>query len=152
MLRIEASDIVCLLIGKPQNAFVVEYGRMGIDPRATVWSILRDLAGLGIKFADVTGRDRGKPDVAILVGDQSVRAGVGRLQWNSLNTPVFGSSRPSLLAPCPVYQSEPSGASAGSCGRDLAVGTSYSFICHVKNCHGSGTGEGSGENKPTEFA
>src|SRR5882762_4877316 len=47
----------------------------------------------------------------------------------SLNSPVFGSSRPSLFAPWPVYQSEPSGASAGSCGRDRGVGTSYSWIC-----------------------
>jgi len=46
----------------------------------------------------------------------------------SLNSPVFGSSRPSLFAPWPVYQSEPSGASAGSCGRDRGVGTSYSLI------------------------
>src|SRR5579864_5717992 len=46
----------------------------------------------------------------------------------SLNWPVLGSRRPSLLAPCPVYQSEPSGANAGSCGRDLGVGTSYSLI------------------------
>src|SRR5579862_6159506 len=53
---------------------------------------------------------------------------LGVFSVNSLNTPVFGSSRPSLLAPCPVYQSEPSGPRAGSCGRDLAVGTSYSFI------------------------
>src|SRR5579864_3975874 len=46
----------------------------------------------------------------------------------SLNSPVFGSRRPSLFAACPVYQSEPSGASAGSCGRDFGVGTSYSLI------------------------
>src|SRR5216684_1139355 len=46
-----------------------------------------------------------------------------------LNFPVFGSSRPSLFAVCPVYQSEPSGASAGSCGRECGVGTSYSLIC-----------------------
>src|SRR5215831_14030349 len=46
----------------------------------------------------------------------------------SLKAPVCGSRRPSLLAPCPVYQSEPSGARAGSCGRDFGVGTSYSLI------------------------
>src|SRR5215831_3279002 len=46
----------------------------------------------------------------------------------SLNWPVFGSRRPNLLAVCPVYQSEPSGASAGSCGRDLGVGTSHSLM------------------------
>jgi hypothetical protein len=49
----------------------------------------------------------------------------------ALGPPVFGSSRPSLFAACPVYQSEPSGASAGPCGRDLGVGTSYSLICAV---------------------
>src|SRR5579864_8917700 len=47
----------------------------------------------------------------------------------SLKAPVLGSRRPSLLAPWPVYHSEPSGASAGSCGRDFGVGTSYSLIC-----------------------
>src|SRR5438876_2694114 len=47
----------------------------------------------------------------------------------SLNSPVFGSSRPSLFVAWPVYQSEPSGAKAGSCGRDRGVGTSYSLIC-----------------------
>src|SRR5579864_4382867 len=46
----------------------------------------------------------------------------------SLKAPVEGSRRPSLLAPCPVYQSAPSGARAGSCGRDFGVGTSYSLI------------------------
>src|SRR5882724_7182923 len=54
---------------------------------------------------------------------------LGVFKGYSLNSPVFGSSRPSLFAPCPVYQSEPSGASAGSCGRDFGVGTSYSLIC-----------------------
>lgn len=49
----------------------------------------------------------------------------------SLNSPVLGSSRPSLFAPCPVYQRAPSGASAGSCGRDFGVGTSYSVIFTV---------------------
>src|SRR5246127_3819246 len=52
----------------------------------------------------------------------------GVFRGYSLNSPVFGSSRPSLLAAWPVYQSEPSGASAGSCGRDLGVGTSYSLM------------------------
>src|ERR1022692_283252 len=53
---------------------------------------------------------------------------LGVFKEYSLNSPVFGSSRPSLFAPCPVYQSEPSGASAGSGGRDFGVGTSYSWI------------------------
>src|SRR5579864_8316206 len=53
---------------------------------------------------------------------------LGVFRGYSLNSPVFGSSLPSLLAAWPVYQSEPSGASAGSCGRDLGVGTSYSLI------------------------
>src|SRR4029077_7665690 len=54
---------------------------------------------------------------------------LGVFSGYSLNSPVFGSSRPSLFTPWPVYQSEPSGASAGSCGRDRGVGTSYSLIC-----------------------
>src|SRR5271169_955996 len=54
---------------------------------------------------------------------------LGVFKEYSLNSPVFGSSRPSLFAPCPVYHREPSGAIAGSCGRDFGVGTSYSWIC-----------------------
>src|SRR5215470_13846751 len=53
---------------------------------------------------------------------------LGVFSGYSLKVPVLGSSRPNLFAPCPVYQSAPSGASAGSCGRDFAVGTSYSLI------------------------
>src|SRR6516225_4827118 len=52
----------------------------------------------------------------------------GAFSGYSLNCPVWGSSRPSLFAPCAVYQSEPSGATAGSCGRDFGVGSSYSLI------------------------
>src|SRR5215472_6380488 len=52
----------------------------------------------------------------------------GVLRGNSLISPLFGSRRPSLLASCPVYQRELSGAIAGSWGRDLGVGTSNSFI------------------------
>jgi len=37
-------------------------------------------------------------------------------------------SLPGLLAPCLVYESAPCGASAGSCGLDFAVGTSYSLV------------------------
>src|ERR1700689_346270 len=54
---------------------------------------------------------------------------LGVFKGYSLNSPVVGSSRPSLFAAWPVYQSDPSGASAGSCGRDFGVGTSYSWIC-----------------------
>src|SRR5437868_13303452 len=52
----------------------------------------------------------------------------GVLSGYSLKCPVVGSSRPNLLAACPVYQSDPSGATAGSCGRELGVGTSNSLI------------------------
>src|SRR5919204_4941707 len=47
----------------------------------------------------------------------------------SFTAPVLGSTRPSLLASWPVYQSAPSGATAGSCGREFGVGTSYSWNC-----------------------
>src|SRR5215469_8667456 len=53
---------------------------------------------------------------------------LGVVSGNSLNFPVAGSSLPSLFAACPVYQSDPSGATAGSWGRDLGVGTSNSLI------------------------
>src|SRR5947207_6589872 len=46
----------------------------------------------------------------------------------SLISPDFGSKRPSLFANCPVYHNAPSGATAGSCGREFGVGTSYSRI------------------------
>src|SRR5439155_13974386 len=46
----------------------------------------------------------------------------------SLISPDFGSKRPSLFANCPVYHSAPSEATAGSCGREFGVGTSYSRI------------------------
>src|SRR5579864_1987739 len=59
---------------------------------------------------------------------------LGVLSGYSLNSPVFGSRRPSLLAAMPVYQREPSGARAGSCGRECGVGTSYSLIWTVRVC------------------
>src|SRR5205814_6160960 len=52
----------------------------------------------------------------------------GVLRGNSLNLPLTGSSRPNLLAACPVYQSDATGATAGSCGRDPGAGTSNSRI------------------------
>src|SRR5579864_4651939 len=52
----------------------------------------------------------------------------GVLRGYSRNWPELGSSRPSLLACCSVTQSAPSGATAGSWGRALGVGTSYSLI------------------------
>src|SRR5438552_14787025 len=51
---------------------------------------------------------------------------LGVLSGYSLNLPVLGSRRPSLLAACSVVHRAPSGATAGSCGRALAVGTSNS--------------------------
>src|SRR6266851_7834286 len=47
---------------------------------------------------------------------------------NSLNVPVTGSSRPSLLAICSVNHSAPSVPTAGSCGCAPFVGTSHSRI------------------------
>src|SRR5262249_50610246 len=46
----------------------------------------------------------------------------------SLIFPVFGLSRPSTLAIWPVYQSEPSLAAKGSCGRDPGVGACQVLI------------------------
>src|SRR5712691_2577959 len=48
------------------------------------------------------------------------------LSGYSLNWPVLGSNRPSTLALKPVYQSEPSDAASGSCGKVLAFGRSHS--------------------------
>src|SRR5690242_19307964 len=42
--------------------------------------------------------------------------------------PVAGSSLPNRLLCWPVHQSEPSGATAGSCGPELGVGTLHSRI------------------------
>src|SRR5882724_7935672 len=52
----------------------------------------------------------------------------GVLSGYSLILPVFGSNRPSLFDFCPVYQSDPSGATAGSWGRESGVGSSYSLM------------------------
>src|SRR4029453_5130132 len=52
----------------------------------------------------------------------------GTLSVYSLTSLVFGSTRPSLLVICPVYQIEPSGAVAGSCGREPGVATGQSLI------------------------
>jgi hypothetical protein len=99
-----------------------------VDLGAIGGTILSDLAGLGVELANVTAGDRREPNIPLFVGDQSVRTRVGRLQRIFLK---FSSLRiePNLFAACPVYHSEPSGASAGSCGRDFGVGTSYSRIC-----------------------
>src|SRR5437868_4795623 len=59
---------------------------------------------------------------------------LGVLSGYSLNLPVLGSRRPSLLAACSVVHRAPSGATAGSCGRALAVGTSNS---RMGTCNGS---------------
>src|SRR2546428_2846473 len=45
-----------------------------------------------------------------------------------LFSPVAGSSRPIAFACCAVYHSAPSAPTAGSCGRDFAVGSSHSRI------------------------
>ena len=52
--------------------------------------------------------------------------GVG--SGNSLNCSVFGSKRPTTFARWPVYQTEPSGATAGSCGYGGVLGVSHSSI------------------------
>src|SRR5271167_3190935 len=52
----------------------------------------------------------------------------GVFKGYSLNCCVLGSNRPSTFAICPVYHTEPSGANAGSWGRDPAVGTCHSLI------------------------
>src|SRR6266498_4723471 len=51
----------------------------------------------------------------------------------SLISPVFGSSLPSLFANWPVYHSAPSAATAGSCGREFGVGTSYSRMVTLRS-------------------
>src|SRR5690348_16183982 len=53
---------------------------------------------------------------------------VAGLSGYDLNTPVAGSNRPSVLSACPVYQTDPSGATAGSCGRDPGVGSAHSVM------------------------
>src|SRR5207248_149760 len=47
---------------------------------------------------------------------------------NSLNCLVAGSKRPMVLACCAVYQTEPSGATAGSCGYAGLLGVIHSSI------------------------
>src|SRR5260221_7990245 len=52
--------------------------------------------------------------------------GVG--SGNSLNCSVAGSNRPMVLARCAVYQIDPSGATAGSCGYAGLLGVIHSSI------------------------
>src|SRR5436190_7019562 len=52
--------------------------------------------------------------------ESAVGSGYSRIR------PLFGSSLPSLFAFCSVNQSDPSGATAGSCGRASGVGRSNS--------------------------
>src|SRR5207253_5958159 len=52
----------------------------------------------------------------------------GVLSRYSRILPVGGSTRPSVFDIWPVYQSAPSGATAGSCGWELEVGTSHSLM------------------------
>src|SRR5437762_1867908 len=52
--------------------------------------------------------------------ESAVGSGYSRIR------PLFGSSLPSLFAFCSVNQREPSGATAGSCGRASGVGRSNS--------------------------
>src|SRR5215471_13315828 len=47
---------------------------------------------------------------------------------NSLNCSVDGSKRPTTLARWPVYQIDPSGATAGSCGYGGLLGVIHSWI------------------------
>jgi hypothetical protein len=75
--RIKTPDIVGLFVGKPQNAIVVEYGRVRVDLRAISRAILGDLATFRIKLPNVTPGNSGEPDVAVFVGDQPVRTGIG---------------------------------------------------------------------------
>ena len=68
-LWIQAPDIVGLLVGKPQNAVVIEYRCVRIDLGAIVGSILGYLARRRIQLAHITAGNRGKPYVSIFVCD-----------------------------------------------------------------------------------
>ena len=72
--RIKTSDVVRLFVGEPQNTVRVEYGSVGVDLGSSRRTILGDLASLRVKFADVPSGDRCEPDVAVSIGDQSMRA------------------------------------------------------------------------------
>src|SRR5438309_11411044 len=91
-------------------------------------AVFSNLTGFRIELPDVSLEDGGEPDVSLFVSDQAMRAGVRCLERVLAELSVFGSSRPSLLAICSVTQSAPSGLTAGSCGRALGVGMSYSLM------------------------
>jgi hypothetical protein len=61
--------MVGLFIGEPQNAIVVEYGRVRVDLGSLRRVILGNRTCLGIELADVTAGDGGEPDVAFFVRD-----------------------------------------------------------------------------------
>jgi len=85
--RIQAPDVVGLLVGEPQNAIVIEYWRVWINLFASGRTIFGDLAIPRVELADITSGDGGEPDIAVLVSDQTVRTGVRSLQGILLELP-----------------------------------------------------------------
>ena len=79
ILGIEMADVIGLFVGEPESAIVIEGGRVWIDFGSVKWAIFCNLPRLRIELAHVSSGDRREPDVAVAVGDQTVRAGVGGL-------------------------------------------------------------------------
>jgi hypothetical protein len=114
-------------VGVEIRSFLVEHGRMRTVCTLVRQGVFGDLACSRIELPDVAFEVCRKPDVACTISHQSMRAGVGCLQLELSHLAVTGSRRPNLFDSCPVYQSAPSGASAGSRGWELGVGTSRSL-------------------------
>jgi hypothetical protein len=72
--RIQPPDVVRLLVREPQSAFVVEYGRVGVDLGAIGWPIFPNLTGVRAELADVSGEYGSEPDVALPISYQPVWA------------------------------------------------------------------------------
>ena len=79
-LGVEPTDVVCLLVGEPQNSIVVERGRMRIDLGIAGRAVFGNFARLRIQLPDVASRNCSKPDVPLLIRNQAVRPRAGRLQ------------------------------------------------------------------------
>src|ERR1700756_1107288 len=68
------------LYGEPEDSLGVEYGRVRIFGLVVRHFVLSDFTGTRIELADVRGEVPGVPDVAVAIGNKTVRTVVVSLQ------------------------------------------------------------------------
>ena len=74
-LRVQPPNHVGALHGEIDVAVGRQERRVGIARLGIGHGIFRDVAGLGIELADIGLEVGGEPDIAVVIGDQPVRAG-----------------------------------------------------------------------------